>query len=74
MASFDRAVLIFNPNSTGNAQEKAQELRDELSARLPEPMVELVPTQHAGHARELARDAGAQVRIDIAPKALRTVL
>jgi diacylglycerol kinase (ATP) len=62
MASFDRAVLIFNPNSTGNAQGKAQELRDELSARLPELLVELVPTQHAGHARELARDAAVTGR------------
>jgi diacylglycerol kinase family enzyme len=62
MASFDRAVLIFNPNSTGNAQEKAQELRDELSVRLPELLVELVPTQHAGHARDLARDAAATGR------------
>ena len=44
MASFDRAVLIFNPRSTGNAQEKAQELRDELSALLPDLLVELVPT------------------------------
>jgi diacylglycerol kinase family enzyme len=62
MASFDRAVLIFNPNSSGNALEKAQELRDELSARLPELLVELVATQHAGHARELARDAAASGR------------
>jgi diacylglycerol kinase (ATP) len=62
MASFDRAVLIFNPLSSGNAQEKAQELRDELSARLPELLVELVATQHAGHARELARDAAASGR------------
>jgi diacylglycerol kinase family enzyme len=62
MASFDRAVLIFNPNSTGDAQLKAEELRDELSERLPELLVELVPTQHAGHARELARDAASTGR------------
>jgi diacylglycerol kinase family enzyme len=62
MASFDRAVLIFNPNSTGNAQGKAEELRDELSERLPELLVELVATQHAGHARDLARDAASRGR------------
>ena len=62
MASFDRAVLIFNPQSSGNAAEKAQELRDELSSRLPELLVELVATEHAGHARELARDAAANGR------------
>jgi diacylglycerol kinase (ATP) len=55
MASFDRAVLIFNPNSTGNAQEKAEELRDELSERLPELQVELVPTQHARDAASRGR-------------------
>ena len=62
MASFDRAVLNFNPHSSGKAREKAQELRDELSARLPDLLVELVPTQHAGHAREIARDAAATGR------------
>lgn len=62
MASFDRVVLIFNPNSSGDAQGKAQELRDELTERVPELPVELVPTQHAGHARDLARDAAANGR------------
>lgn len=57
MAPFDRVVLIFNPNSTGNAKGKASELRDELSARAPQLPVELAETQHAGHARDLARDA-----------------
>ena len=62
MASFDRVVLIFNPKSTGNAQEKAQELRDELSVRAPELLVELVATQHAGHALDLAHNAAATGR------------
>ena len=35
MTAFDRIVIIFNPQSTGNAQESATELRDELAARLP---------------------------------------
>lgn len=62
MASFDRVVLIFNPKSTGNAQDKAQELCDELSVRAPDLLVELVATQHAGHARDLASDAAATGR------------
>ncbi len=62
MAHFDRVVLIFNPQSTGDAQNKAQELRDELAVRVPELLVELVETQHAGHARELAADAAASGR------------
>lgn len=57
MPSFDRVILIFNPNSTGDAKDKAAELQNELSVRLPELPVELAATQHAGHARDLARDA-----------------
>ena len=48
-------VIIFNPQSTGNAPESAEELRDELAARLPAVPLQLSPTQHAGHARDLAR-------------------
>lgn len=59
MTSFDRIVIIFNPKSTGNARESADELRAELGARLPAVPLELAPTQHAGHARDLARDAAA---------------
>ena len=33
MSPFDRVVLIFNPHSTGDAKEKAAELRDQLSVR-----------------------------------------
>jgi diacylglycerol kinase family enzyme len=54
---FDAVKLVFNPNSTGNAQERAEELKKELEERAPELPVELVPTQHAGHGREIARDA-----------------
>jgi diacylglycerol kinase (ATP) len=55
--TFDRVVLIFNPHSTGDAEEKASQLRDELRERVPDLPVELLPTKRAGHARELARDA-----------------
>ena len=60
--AFDRILLIFNPHSTGEAQERAEELRDELAERLPGTPVELSPTQRAGHARELAREAAATGR------------
>lgn len=55
--SIDRVVLIFNPNSTGDAEKSAGELRDQLASRAPELPVSLVPTEYAGHARELAADA-----------------
>ena len=59
MSTFDRIVVIFNPQSTGSAPESAAELRDRLRERLPAVPVELYPTQHAGHARDLARVAAA---------------
>ena len=57
VTSFDRIVIIFNPQSTGNAPESAEDLRSELARRLPEAPLALSPTQHAGHARDLAREA-----------------
>lgn len=57
MHLFDRVVLIFNPNSTGNASGLAAELRDELARRQPDLPVMLQQTEHAGHARDLALEA-----------------
>ncbi len=54
---FDAVEIVFNPNSTGNAQERAEELAAELSERAPDLPVAMRPTQHAGHGREIARDA-----------------
>ena len=55
--SFDRIVIIFNPQSTGDAPRSAAELRGELIRRLPDVPLDLCPTRHAGHARDLAREA-----------------
>jgi diacylglycerol kinase (ATP) len=52
-----RVVVVLNPNSTGDGPDNARGLRDELAATTPELPVELVETEHAGHAEELARDA-----------------
>ena len=54
---FDAVEIVFNPHSTGAAQERAHELADELGERAPELPVTLRPTEHAGHGREIARDA-----------------
>jgi diacylglycerol kinase family enzyme len=62
VSAFDRIVIVFNPRSTGNAPESARELADELRARLPEVPLELSPTRHAGHARDLAREAAGTGR------------
>lgn len=47
-------AIIYNPNSTGNAESNAKQLRNELQDALPDVPVVLLPTKHAGHAVELA--------------------
>lgn len=62
MNPFDRVVLIYNPHSTGNAPQLATKLRDDLAGRLPELSVTLCPTEHPGHARDLAQEAATAGR------------
>jgi diacylglycerol kinase (ATP) len=57
VASFDRIVVIFNPQSTGRAPELAEGLAADLADRLPGVPVSVSPTERAGHARDLARQA-----------------
>jgi diacylglycerol kinase (ATP) len=59
---YDRVVVIFNPQSSGDAPRLAEELSADLTDRLPDLPVELCPTQHAGHARDLARQAAGTGR------------
>src|SRR5829696_8961344 len=53
VSPFDRIVIVFNPNSTGDAPASAEQLRAELARRLPTVPLELRPTRYAGHAREI---------------------
>lgn len=53
---YDAVEIIFNPNSTGDAQDLAKELADQLAERAPDLPVKLHPTERAGHGREIARD------------------
>ena len=59
---FERIVVIFNPQSTGPASRRAEELKDALADRLPDMPLQLCPTERAGHARELAAHAAATGR------------
>ena len=65
--AFDTISIIFNPNSTGDAPKLAGELQQTLKDSLPYPArIELHPTDHAGHAVELARsaaDSGGRVLV-----------
>ena len=59
---FGRIVVIFNPQSTGQAPQLAEQLQVALLERLPNIPLQLRPTERAGHARQLARDAAATGR------------
>ena len=59
---FERITVIFNPQSTGPAPQRAEELKDTLADRLPDVPLHLRPTERAGHARELAAQAAATGR------------
>jgi diacylglycerol kinase (ATP) len=54
--AYDRVVVVFNPNSTGDAQERAEELKSGLAERAADLPVEMRPTEYAGHAREIAQE------------------
>ncbi|MEQ3554632.1 diacylglycerol kinase family protein [Pseudonocardia nematodicida] len=55
----DSVLVVFNPGSTGDAGTLAHRLRDELAGTRPELPVTLRPTEYAGHARDIAREAAA---------------
>ncbi len=56
---FATITIIFNPNSTGDAPKLAAGLRDDVLSARPGQQVRLHPTDHAGHAVALAREAAS---------------
>ncbi|GAB2599009.1 hypothetical protein GCM10009696_00510 [Kocuria himachalensis] len=57
---FDSICVIFNPHSTGDAPTLAAKLRDQLTQDLPySPEIRMLPTEHAGHAVDLAKEAAS---------------
>ena len=52
--------MVYNPHSTGGAEDAARELADGLASRAPHLAVHLVPTEYAGHATEIARGAAGR--------------
>lgn len=49
-----KVVVIYNPNSTGDALTNAQTFQSELTQIDRSIEIHLIPTEHAGHAREIA--------------------
>lgn len=53
MMEFSEAVVIFNPNSTGDSKTIAKEFAAALRKINPECRIKLQETTHAGHGEEL---------------------
>lgn len=47
-------AIIYNPNSTGPGKKMAEALKRSLKKRMPDQDVDLISTEYAGHAEELA--------------------
>lgn len=60
MKPFDHIVIIFNPESTGEAPELAKKLKQDLSKK--NITSELMPTKYAGHAIEIAEKISLQYK------------
>ncbi len=54
MKQFSKIHIIYNPNSTGDSKAMAHELQRELRKNMNDIAIVCVPTEHAGHAREIA--------------------
>ena len=54
--SYSIIAIIYNPKSTGSSESLAKSLHKKLSSKLPNQRIDLLATEHAGHARELAYD------------------
>jgi diacylglycerol kinase family enzyme len=52
--SYSVIAIIYNPNSTGSSSELARQLEAQLRAKQPRQKIELIATEYAGHAEELA--------------------
>lgn len=65
MPEFTRAIVIFNPNSTGDSQGIAKEFCTELRKLKPNSRVELKETTHAGHGEELGYELTKQGGSDL---------
>ena len=51
---FTTIAVIYNPNSTGPSKKLAESFKADLLSKLPTQKIELIATEHAGHAEELA--------------------
>jgi diacylglycerol kinase (ATP) len=56
-------VLVYNPQSSGDGQRRAAQARASLQEQAPHLSVVAVPTEYAGHAREIAEQEARAGRV-----------
>jgi len=57
---FKRIIILYNPVSTGDSQQNAEDLKQKLTHSLSkQTKIELFPTQYAGHAEEVGAKYGS---------------
>lgn len=54
--SYSTIAVIYNPNSTGPSKKMASDFAEKIKSHLPHQKLELIATEYAGHAEELAYD------------------
>jgi diacylglycerol kinase (ATP) len=54
--TYTNIAVIYNPNSTGSSKDLAEAFVNDVRARMPKQNIELIATEYAGHAGELAYD------------------
>ena len=61
MSNIDEIYIIYNPVSTGDSQKNAYRLQSQLKKRMAKTVsIELIKTEYAGHAEEIARTVGSK--------------
>ena len=56
MPAYDRVVLVYNPESSGDGERRATQCRATLEETAPQLAVALKATEYAGHARVIAEE------------------
>jgi diacylglycerol kinase family enzyme len=61
--AYDRVVLVYNPESSGDGPRRAREACARLESAAPQLEVGVVPTEYAGHARVIAEQEARRGRV-----------
>lgn len=61
--AYDRVVLVYNPQSSGDGEQRAEQAQAALAEQAPQLGVVLKATEYAGHARVIAEEEARAGRV-----------